>query len=542
MSTLYPSLADRAPGSHPAVRGDRAGERARVLLAGLLAASLALAISVAMPTPSAASAAEVLGGMIGVVGVLALMLSTRYTVTLTLLTLYLGLLDGPIKLLTGSKYASGFRDVLMISIGLGMLMRLSRRREPMTLPALSGWVLAFAAVVLVEALNPSTGGLLKAIAGYRQELEFVPLFFFGYVIVRNRQRFRQLFLILGVIALANGMVSAVQWRLSPSALAGWGPGYAERITGRGGRTYVSEGVAHPRPPGLGSDAGFGGGIGVIALPGLIALLTVGRMRRKWPVLLCCLGALIAIATCASRSSVINLVVELAAFFALSMLVRIRLTRALSGLAVIAALIVLVVAGLIVVDGVGIFKRQISLTNVAGAVSAEATGEEREEGEQGGGDAKVKHLNQIPGDLLHEPFGLGLGTAGAVAGFGGKVAKTIEQEKVSGGSAYNLLAVELGLPGLFLWVGLTISVLVLALTRLKHVVDPELRVYLVAIVAAFVALTVQGFAGPTLAVTPPGAYLWFAPGVLAYWLAGPGREIVARAGPWRAAITHPAPAS
>jgi hypothetical protein len=541
MSTPYPSLTDRAVRSHPAVRGDRAGERVRVVVAALLAAALALAISVEIPTPGAGSVVEILGAMVGVVGVVALMLSTRYTVTLTLLTLYLGLLDGPVKLLTGSKYASGFRDVLMISIGLGMLMRLSRKREPVTLPALSGWVLAFVAVVLIEALNPSTGGFLKSVAGYRQQLEFVPLFFFGYVIVRNKQRFRQLFLILGVIALANGMVSAVQWRLSPAALAGWGPGYSERINGRGGRTYVSEGVAHPRPPGLGSDAGFGGGIGVIALPGLIALLTVGRMRRRWPVLLCCLGALVAIATCASRSSVVNLVVELVAFAALAALVRIRPTRALSGLAVVAALIALVVAGLVAVDGAGIFKRQISLGHVASAVSAEATGEEREEGEQGGGDAKVKHLSQIPGDILHEPFGLGLGIAGAVAGLGGKVAKTIEQEKVSGGSAYNLLAVELGLPGLLLWVGLTISVLALALTRLKQVADPELRVYLIAIIAAFVALTVQGLVGPTLAVTPPGAYLWFAPGVIAYWLAGPGRARTERAVRWRTRVTHPAPA-
>ncbi len=532
MSTPYPSLGDRALRSHPAVRGDRTNERVRMLIAALVAAALALAISVEMPTPGASTFVEVIGAVIGIVVVMALAFSTRYTVTLTLLALYLGLLDGPVKLLTGSKYASGFRDVFMIAIGLGMLMRLSRSRGRVTMPAMSGWLFAFVAVVLVEAFNPNTGGFLKSVGGYRQQLEFVPLFFFGYVIVRSRQRFRQLFLILGVIALANGMVSAVQWRLSPSALASWGPGYNERINGRGGRTYVSEGVAHPRPPGLGSDAGFGGGIGVIALPGLIALLIAGRLRRKWPLVLCSLGALLAIATCASRSSVVNLVVEIASFVGLSMLVRIRFTRALSGLLVIFALTVAVAGALIAYDGAGIFKRQASITRVVGAVSAQATGAEGEEGEQKGGDAKIQHLNQIPGDIEHEPFGLGLGTAGAVAGLGGKVAKTIEQQKVSGGSAYNLLVVELGLPGLALWIGLTTSVLVLALTRLRQIADPELRIYLVAIVSVFIALTVQGFAGPTLAVTPPGAFLWFAPGVIVYWLAGPGREAAARLASWR----------
>ena len=63
--------------------------------------------------------------------------------------------------------------------------------------------------------------------------------------------------------------------------------------------------------------------------------------------------------------------------------------------------------------------------------------------------------------------------------------------MSGGSAYNLLVVELGLPGLALWIGLTTSVLVLALRRLEAIEDPELRIYLVAIVSVFIALTVQG---------------------------------------------------
>ena len=107
--------------------------------------------------------------------------------------------------------------MLIVAIALGMLTRLSRKRERVTLPPLSGWVLAFVAVVLVEALNPSTGGVLKAVGGYRQQLEFVPLFFFGYVIVRSKRRFRQLFLLLGVIALANGVVGAPSVAAEPGA-------------------------------------------------------------------------------------------------------------------------------------------------------------------------------------------------------------------------------------------------------------------------------------------------------------------------------------
>lgn len=511
MSTPHPYLADRAGWGHPSVLNRRTREYLLVCTGGLISLIVALAISVETPKPSVASVVLVLGIMLGVVAVVALMLSTRYAVTLTLLVLYLGLLDGPIKLESASKFASGIRDVLIIAIGVGMLMRLPLRRERLTLPPLSGWVLAFVAVVIIQALNPHTNGVLKVIGGYRQELEFVPLFFFGYLIMRSKQRFRQLFLLLGVIALANGVVGAYQSRLSPGQLAGWGPGYGQRVAGTaGGRTYSVEGVAHPRPPALGSDAGFGGGIGVLALPGLLALLTVGRLRRRWPVLLCCLGALLGVATAASRTSIVVALVALVSFAGLSLLAGLRVSRPLAGLALIAVLAGGVGWALTATDGSAIFARQESLSSVNQA-------------EESGGGAKERHLSQIPGDIAHAPFGLGLGISGSVGGFGGSEKVSIEEQRVSGGSAYNLLTVELGAPGLLLWIGLSVSVLALSLPRLRRVEDPELRIYLVAILTTFIAFTVQGLAGTTLAVTPAGAYLWFAPGVIAYWFAGAGRS-------------------
>jgi hypothetical protein len=54
-----------------------------------------------------------------------------------------------------------------------------------------------------------------------------------------------------------------------------------------------------------------------------------------------------------------------------------------------------------------------------------------------------------------------------------------------------------------------------------VADVETRTYLVGLLAGFIALTIQGLSGPTLAVTV-GAFLWFVPGVVSYWLAGAKR--------------------
>jgi hypothetical protein len=523
MSTPYPNLANRAGAGHPTVISRRARERLLLCLTVLIPVVLALAISVAVPKPTLKEVVEVILLILGAVGVVSLMLSTRYTVTLTFLALYLGLLDGPVKLEAANRLASGFRDVLIISIGIGMLARLPLKQRRLSMPPLAGWVLAFVAVALVEALNPDTHGFLKALGGYRQQLEFVPLFFFGYLVVRSKHRFRQLFLILGVIALANGIVGAYQSRLSPGQLSAWGPGYGERVGGKGsqtGRTYAVEGVAHPRPPALGSDSGFGGGVGVLALPGLLALLASGRLRRRWPILLCCVGALAGIATSASRTSIVVAVVVLASYAGLSMIARLRVGRPLAALLAVAILAGGVGWALVAADGSEIFHRQESILKLTGA--AESTG-----GHEAGDDGKEKHLDEIPRDLVDAPFGLGLGVSGAVAGFGGHEKITIESEKVGGGSAYNLLAVELGAPGLLLWLGFTVSALALALTGLRRVVDPELRLYLVAALAAYVGFTVQGFVGPTLAVTPAGAYVWFVPGVIAYWFAGAGRVALRR---------------
>ncbi len=510
MSAPYPHLADRVGWAHPDVQSWRRRERLLVAAGVLVPLVLALAISVSSPKPTVGSVVLIAGLALGTVAVVALMISTNYAVTLTLLALFLGLLDGPIKLESASRGASALRDVLIGAIVLGMLLRLPLKRERVTLPPLSGWVLAFVVVVLVEALNPSTNGILKALGGYRQELEWVPFFFFGYLIMRGKQRFRQLFLLLGVLALANGIVGAYQSRLSPGQVASWGPGYSTLAGGGShltGRTYSVEGVAHIRPPALGSDAGFGGGIGVVALPGLLALLAVGRLRRRWPVLLCSVGALLGIATSASRTSTIVGVLVLVGFALLSLLAGLRVSRPLVVLAVTGVAAFAIVSALVALDGNSVFARQETLASTQRA-------------EETGANAKAESLSKIPSDLIHAPLGVGLGTAASASGFGGAQHVEVEGEKVAAGSAYSLLMREVGAPGLLLWLGLSLNAIVLAMTRLRRIGDVELRTYLVAVLTGFMALTLEGLSSPTLAVTV-GAFLWFVPGVLAYWFAGPG---------------------
>jgi hypothetical protein len=513
MSVVRTYLAGFGMEAHPALVNQRIRELRRTLGAGLIAIALAMAIALVIPHPS----------VLGVVGVaaacfamFALLVSPRDEVTLTLVVFYLGVLDGPVKLLTASQAASGARNIIILTVVVGMLVRMAVSKQEVKWPPLSAWVIAFTAVVLMQAFNPSTHGILKVIGGYRQELEWVPFFFFGYIAVRTKKRFRQLFLIFGVLAFVNGFVAAYQSRLTPAQLQSWGPGYAARLGGEhglSGRAYVVEGESHPRPPGLGGDAGTSGQLGVMAVPGLLALLTVGKLRRRGIALVLCGGALLGIASAASRTSAVIGITVLLMYALLSVLARLKVHRLLVVTLIALGLAFGASKGLIATAGQNVLHRQETLTN---------TQQTKEHGLKG----KERNVLQLGNDITGAPLGSGLGTGGSAGGFGGKQKVIIEGVGASREGALNLLVVETGVLGMALWIALTINVIWLAVRRLARILDPELRSYLVAIFATFIALTFEGFSGPTIAGTA-GAFLWFAPGVAAYWLAGPGFALARR---------------
>jgi hypothetical protein len=503
---MRPSLAG-APAAprraHPAILGRRKQE----LLAGFLAAAiplfLALAIAVKVPDPNFFLAAGVIFVMLALVAFAA---STRYEVTLTILVLYFGLLDGVIKLETANQLVSSLRDLMIIALCAGVLVRVVIRREKIELPPLSGWVIAFVVLVLVEAANPHTFGILKVVGGFRQHLEWIPFFFVGYYLMRSKHRFRNLFLLLGVIALANGVVSTIQTQLTPEQLAAWGPGYEERISGSGdvsGRVYTdNEGTERVRPPALGSDLGFGGFLGVLALPGLLALLGARGVRRQPWVVLLCLGALLAVATSLQREAVLGAVIAAIALATLSASAGRRATNVLAGLLVIATLGFVLASALAPSAGEGVFSRYESITPDKAANTSVSY--------------RQATLAQIPAVIEKYPLGAGLAVAGAGRSFGGTNPPIIDGHTASAESQYNYVTLELGLPGLILWVALSVTLIALAVTGLRRIGDLELRLLLAGVFATVIAFTIMGFVGPTMSNLPFGPYFWFALGVAAYW--------------------------
>jgi hypothetical protein len=523
MSAPQPRLGGMLGETHPAVRRVQMRRGAATLIGALVALGVSLAVAVAVPKPSLTLT---LAGVAGAAAIVVLLSEPRLEITVTVLVLYLGLLDGPVKLLSGGhEVATVFRDVLIAAVSLGALLRLLTSRKPITLPPLSGWVVLFIALVLAETLNPRTVNFTKALGGWRQQLEFVPFFFFGYALIRSRRRLRQLFLILGVIALANGAVSVYQTQLGLGGLAAWGPGYKELVFGAqegeggkakgiSGRAYVVNGVSHVRPPALGKDAGFGGTVGMLALPGLLGLLATWRKRRRWVPLVLVLGALLALVTGLGRLQVVAGVFGVIAFGMLSASAGPRVTKVLLTLLAVLAFAVPAGALLVSIEAPGTFQRYASISP-ENASSAK--------------DKKTGELEHLPSQLEAAPFGVGLGSAGAAAGFGGQFKQEVNGHGVSAETQYNFLGDEVGLPGIILWVGLAIEIILLAVVRLRRVKDVEARILLAGVFAVLIAFMLAGTSGP-ISSNAGGAYFWFAAGIASYWLAGRRAPAVARAAP------------
>jgi hypothetical protein len=514
MSGDGPDLTNSAALVHPAVRWRRIQDllwRGLPVL-GALALALYFATSVAKP-----NLPLTIGFLLGLGALIVLMVSPRLELTVTFLAVFLGCIDGPIKgFLGGGNATAVVRNVLVFGVVLGALARLLSKHERVRLPPMSGWVITYVVLVLVQAFNPNTVGTLKILGGFRQQLEWLPFFFFGYVLIRSRDRMHKMFVLLGVIALLNGIVGTIQSRLSPSQVASWGPGYAERINGANGisgTTFRSEGEGHVRPLALGSDIGFGGGVGIIALPGTLALLAAGygrggRRWRRWLVPLLMLGALLAIATSLSRTAVLGGVFTLFAFGLFSLSAGRQMLKPLFALFVVMVLAIGLVTALSSTGQESTFTRYASISpeNAAGTSTS----------------YKEVSLKQIPKVIAQDPFGFGLGVSGASASFGGKTNVTLEGHGFSNETQWNFVLNEVGLPGLVLFVALCLYLIFLAATRLHTVRDIDARMGLAAIAAVVTGLIITGFVGAFATGQAGGPFFWFAAGTFAWWLLGPGR--------------------
>jgi hypothetical protein len=471
----------------------------------LILASLAITAEVPSPSPLMVVVVPAVFALVA-----WMLVSERYEWTLVVLMLYIGLADGYLKLRTDTQSVTLLRDALLYAIATGALVRIAVRRERVSLPPLSGWVIAWIAVVAVQVFNPYNGTLLHSIASVRPHLEWVPLFFLGYLIMRSRARLRNFLLLLLVVAAANGIVGLVQQNLTPEQLASWGPGYERALNGESSvsaRTFADEeGNDRNRPFALGGDIGFGGAVGFLAVPAALALI---GLSLKPPVRIAIgalsIGVVLAIITSAARVHVIAGVVAVLAFAGLTVTSRGGLRAVLAIAAGVA--IGYVALGFLFSHGEkGDYDRYQSISNPSAAVDTAFE-------YRGGVIAKVP-------DYAEEiPLGAGLGSRGPAGSFAGGAGRA----GFNGESEPTYLLIELGLPGLLVMVGFNLALLYLSVTRIRRIEDRETRVLLTAIAAPLFALAATWFAGVATASVPGAPYMWFAAGVLSYWLLTPGSE-------------------
>lgn len=488
------------------VPGPALSSSARWAALGVPFAAAGVAAGLIATRVEAPSVALSLGLAVGVGVTVWMFFSESLERPLLVLLLYLGLLDGFLKLRTDSTAITAVRDVMLYSILLGFLARSVLRRESLRLPPLSGWVLAFTAVVLVQIANPASHGILHTLGALRPHLEFVPLFFVGYYMLQSRSRLRTFFVLMLVIATANGIVSVIQLDLTPAQLASWGPGYAFRINGNGtglnkvsGRVYfTTTGQQRTRPFGLGDDSGVGAAWGMLAIGGALALVSLGTRRGvgRMSLLLLCAGPPLAVIAGEGRSLLIGSVVALFAYIGFATTAK-RLIPTLAAVLLGMAAIVGVVALISSVSGAGVFDRYATITpsKVASTTAAD----------------RGYSISAIPTLISDYPLGGGLGSVGPARAFAGGGAAGGNGETEPG-----FLVSELGVPGLVVVYGFTLTLLFLGVTRIRRL-EPEMRSYVAALLAGIVALLVIGTGTATTATAPEATYLWFAGGALSYWL-------------------------
>jgi O-antigen ligase len=316
--------------------------------------------------------------------------------------------------------------------------------------------------------------------------------------------------VLLAIAAANGIVAYVQFNLTPDQMAAWGPGYADLVRGQGGfegagRNFVDEaGTARVRPFGLGGDAGSGGVLGALAVAGAIALLS-SRRRPRQQILVAALaaGVATAVVTSQGRGVILFALTSVIAYVVLAATSR-RRPSSLVGLAVAGAICALTVATIVRKEGADAFRYDsLAVSQILQTSTERPT------------PAALQHA------ISEFPLGAGLAVAGPASGSAGasQYTGTLNAE-----STYSFLVLETGLPGAVLLVGFTLTLLFLGASRCRLEPDPEARALLAAIIAPVAGLLGLFYGGVVTSSTPTAPYLWFAGGIVSYWLVTRQQEL------------------
>jgi cell division protein FtsW (lipid II flippase) len=209
-----------------------------------------------------------------------------------------------------------------------------------------------------------------------------------------------------------------------------------------------------------------------------------------------IGAAVGVVVGQSRSSVITAVVALAAMVALIGVGR-QTRRALIGICLTAATVGVAVVAIDSFDSTAFYRYgSIAPSNVVATTYSSR---------QTTWATTVQYLDQIP-------LGAGLGTVGPAAGkAGGKLTDWNAE------SQFSFLVVELGVPGLAVFLLFQAALCSTILRGLRRERDPRTVILIAGVAAPLFGYAVNWLVGVNTTSPPNAPYLWLAAGVIAWWL-------------------------
>jgi hypothetical protein len=245
--------------------------------------------------------------------------------------------------------------------------------------------------------------------------------------------------------------------------------------------------------------GFAGILGAIAVPCGLALVLAGRGRR---LMVASAGVLVVLAalgpiTSQSRSAIIATVTATLAF-GLMVAASKRAKQLLIGALVLAVLGYAAISIVSSNSGSDPFYRYRSITptKLVGTTV----------------DSRSGTFSVFQDYLKDYPVGAGIGTTGPATGFLGGTGRTLNGE-----SQFNFLVVELGIPGLLVFLVFQAHLMTASIRRLRRVHDIDAQLLLAGLIAPLFAFAVNWVVGINTTSTPNAPYLWLATGILATWL-------------------------
>jgi hypothetical protein len=457
-------------------------------------------------------------------GSLYIFFSRDALVTVCLVLIFATCFEAPLKYLSDERVLNltGYlgRDILLYTLVVANFMAYFIRRNrtfknsQRTVIPLLLLIVCFLLHLMTQVFNPAAVSPVPSFLNSRIFWEMLPLYFIGFISLRSKKDWRVLFFTFLVVTTINGIVGAYQASVGPDEIVNWGPGYKEQIIDAGRVTKASDRITNIlRPFGLGSDSGFSGSIGVVAVPMVIALLSTPFNLKRFGLssllqqffTIALIGGLVAgvftaIAVSGSRSNVLFGFICLGlTLFVLAL--RGSKTKLILG-AIISTLLAAVVLQVLFVVAPFFADRYSSV----GSVEDTAKTFEQEN--------RAVQVTTIPLSLaMRYPLGDGLDYAGPGADFANRLAGTKRRPKSENTeNNINIVLLTQGLLGLGLWLALHLQFIVKAWQATNKVVDDELRVYMSA---AFVVILFFLIYWPfgNLISFPQNTLFWLLPGMV-----------------------------